>query len=159
VGSTDEGLALITKGLAAYRATGALLFVPNFLRLLAECYRSAGCPTEGLKHLDEAAGHIDATQVRYDEAEMYRCRGELLIAVGDPVAAEASFRQAIAVGRRQGAKLWELRTAISLARFWRDQDKHTEARELLTPIYGWFIEGFDTPVLQDAKLLLEQLNA
>jgi len=99
LGSTDEGLPLLMEGLPAYRATGALLFVPNFLRLLAGCYRRAGRPTEGLKHLDEAAHHVDATEVRYDEAEMYRVRGEVLIAVGDPVAAEASFRKAIAVAR------------------------------------------------------------
>jgi len=123
LGSVEEGLALLTEGLAAYRATGALLFLPNFLRLLAECYRRAGQPTEGLKHLDEAARHIDATQARYDEAEMYRVRGELLIAVDDPVVAEASLRQAIAVTRRQSARLWELRAATSLTCLWRDQGK------------------------------------
>jgi predicted ATPase len=71
-------------------------------------------------------------------------------------AAECSHRQALAVAQRQSAKLWELRTATSLARLWRDQDKRTEARDLLLPIYGWFTEGFDTPVLQDAKALLDQ---
>jgi predicted ATPase len=153
LGSADEGLALLTEGLAAYRATGALVFVPSFLRLLAV----AGQPKEGLKYLDEAAHHIDAMQVRYEEAEMHRLRGELLIAVGDPVAAEASFHQAIAVALRQQAKLWELRAATSLARPWRDQGIRTEARDLLAPVYGWFAEGFDTPVLQDAKTLLDQL--
>jgi len=88
---------------------------------------------------------------------MHRLRGEFLIAVGDPVAAEASFRQAIAVARRQSAKLWELRAAMSLARFLRDQGKHTKAHDLLAPVYNWFTEGFDTPVLQDAEALLDQL--
>jgi predicted ATPase len=74
------------------------------------------------------------------------------------VAAEASLHQAIAVARRQSAKLWELRAATSLARLWRDQGKRTEARDLLAPIYGWLTEGFDTPVLQDAKALLDELN-
>jgi len=73
------------------------------------------------------------------------------------VAAEASLHQAIAVARRQSAKLWELRASTSLARLWRDQGKRTEARDLLAPIYGWFTEGFDTPVLQDAKALLDEL--
>ena len=101
LGSAEKGLALLTEGLAAYRATGALVSVPNFLRLLADCYRRAGRPKEGLKYLDEAARHIGATQERWTEAEMYRLQGKLLIAVGDPVAAEASFCQAIAIARRR----------------------------------------------------------
>jgi len=54
-------------------------------------------------------------------------------------------------------RTFELRTATGLARPWRDQGKRTEARDLLAPIYGWFTEGFDTPVLQDAKALLDEL--
>jgi predicted ATPase len=88
---------------------------------------------------------------------MYRARGELLVAIGDFAAAEASFHQATAVARRQSAKLWELRAATSLAQLWRDQGKRTEARDLLAPIYGWFTEGFDTPVLHGAKALLDEL--
>ena len=162
LGSAEEGLALLTEGLAAYRATGALLYVPIFLRLLAECYRRAGQPKEALKYLDEAAREaarqIEATEEHYTAAEMHRLRGELLIAVGDPIAAEVSFRQAIAIACRQNAKLWELRAAIDLARLWRDQGKRTEARDLLTPIYSWFTEGLDTPVLKEAKSLLDQLS-
>ena len=92
------------------------------------------------------------------EADLHRVRGELLISVGDPTAAEAAFQQAIAVARRQQAKLWELRAATSLARLWRDEGKAAEARDLLAPVYSWFTEGFDTPVLQDAKALLDQLT-
>ena len=88
---------------------------------------------------------------------MQRVRGRLLVAGGDLTAAEASFQQAVAIARRQNAKLWELRTATSLARLWRDQGKRTEARALLAPVYGWFAEGLDTPVLQDAKALLDEL--
>ena len=78
--------------------------------------------------------------------------------MGDLPAAQASFQKAIAVARRQSAKLYELRAATSLARLWRDQGKRAEARDLLAPVYGWFTEGFDTPVLQEAKALLEELN-
>ena len=63
----------------------------------------------------------------------------------------------VAIAKRQSAKTFELRAATRLARLWRDQDKRTEARDLLAPVYGWFSEGFDTPVLQDAKSLLDQL--
>jgi predicted ATPase len=65
----------------------------------------------------------------------------LLIGVGDPVAAEVSFRHAIAIACRQNAKLWELRAALNLAPLWLDQGKRQEARDLLAPVYGWFTEG------------------
>ena len=65
--------------------------------------------------------------------------------------------QALDIARDQHAKSLELRAATSLARLRRDQGKRTEARDLLAPIYGWFTEGFDTPILQDAKALLDEL--
>jgi predicted ATPase len=71
---------------------------------------------------------------------------------------EQSYCQSLAVAKAQNAKLLELRAATSLARLWRDQGKRTEARDLLAPINNWFIEGFDTPVLKDAKALLESLS-
>jgi tetratricopeptide (TPR) repeat protein len=158
LGSVDEGLALVTEGLVAYRAR-ALLYVPNFLLLLADCYHRAGQPKEGLKYLDEAAREaarqIEATEEHSTTAEMHRLRGELLTAVGDPIAAEASFCRAIAVAGRQKAKLWELRAATSLGRLRRDQGK----RELLAPVHGWFTEGFDTLDLKEAKVLLDELAA
>ena len=81
----------------------------------------------------------------------------MLLATGDRTAAEASYRDAMAIGQRQGAKLWELCAAMSLARLWRDQGKRAEAHALLAPVYGWFSEGFGTPVLQEAKGLLAEL--
>jgi predicted ATPase len=63
------------------------------------------------------------------------------------------------VAREQNARWFELRSARDLARLWHDQGKTAEARELLTPIYGWFTEGFDTPDLREAKSLLEELRA
>jgi len=79
--------------------------------------------------------------------------------LGDPMAADASYREALALAQQQSAKLWELRAAMSLARLWRDQGKRAEARDLLAPVYGWFTEGFGTPVLREAKALLEELAA
>ena len=134
LGRTDQGLALVTEGLAAYRATGALLYVPKLLLLLADCYRNAGEPKEGLKYLDEAAGLIEGTEIRGVEADIYRRRGEFLLVVGDRGAAEANFLQALDVARRQNAKLFELQAASVLARLWREQGKRTEARDLLGPI-------------------------
>ena len=67
------------------------------------------------------------------------------------------MQHALAIARRQQAKSWELRAAMSLSRMWQQQGKRDEARELLAPIYGWFTEGFDTVDLQEAKALLEEL--
>jgi predicted ATPase len=92
-------------------------------------------------------------------AEAHRLRGELLLcrAAPDAVQAEACFQQALVIARSQQAKSWELRAATSLSRLWQQQGKRDEARELLTPIYSWFTEGFDTADLQEAKALLDEL--
>jgi predicted ATPase len=69
------------------------------------------------------------------------------------------YGKALGIAREQEAKLWELRAAASLARLWRDQGSRAAARDLLDPVYGWFTEGFDTPDLQEARALLDQLDA
>jgi class 3 adenylate cyclase/predicted ATPase len=157
LGRTEESVEALTEALAASIATGSVTVRPNIFISLAGAFGKAGWPMKGLEQLDEAARQIEATQERWKESDMHRVRGELLSTIGDLEAAEQSFHQAMAVARHQGARLWELRTATSLARLWHDQGKRTEARDLLAPIYGWFTEGSDTPVLQDAKALLDQL--
>jgi predicted ATPase len=82
----------------------------------------------------------------------------VLLATGDRAGAEASYNEAIAIAQPQSAKLWELRAATSHGRLWRDEGKPAEAHALLTPVYGWFTEGFGTPVLQEAKALLDELS-
>jgi predicted ATPase len=123
----------------------------------AEAYAKLGQPVEGLNCLAEAAQIIESTDERIAEANVYRLRGDLLNATGDQAAAEESYHQALAVARRQSAKLFELRAAASLARLWRHQGKPQQARELLAPIYGWFTEGFDMLDLKVAKVLLDEL--
>jgi predicted ATPase len=102
---------------------------------------------------------VDNSGLCFLAAEMYRLTGELLLqqAVPNEPQAEACFQQALDVARRQQAKSWELRTAMSLSRLWQRQGKRDEARRLLAPIYGWFTEGFDTADLQEAKALLDAL--
>ena len=129
------------------------------LTRVAEAYARIGQPAEGLNCLAEAAQIIESTDERIAEADVYRLRGDLLNATGDQAAAEESYHQAVAVARRQSAKLFELRAATSLARLSLNQGKPTEARDILAPIYGWFTEGFDTLDLKEAKALLEQLKA
>jgi predicted ATPase len=157
LGGAREGLALLTEGLSVLRATGAVVHTPLGLMWLAEAYAKVGQPDEGLNCLAEATQLIETTSERYYQAELHRLRGNLLDATGDRAAAEQSYHQALAIANRQSAKTFELHAATSLARLWRDQGKRTEARDLLAPIYNWFTEGFDTPVLKEAKALLDQL--
>jgi len=116
---------------------------------------------EGLTALDEALAVVESTGERYWEVELHRLKGTLLLArSAEPQAvAEACFRQALELARRQHAKSLELRAALVLSRLWQQQGKRAAARELLAPVYGWFTEGFDTADLQEAKALLEQLGA
>jgi predicted ATPase len=101
---------------------------------------------------------VDRTGHRLYEADAHRVLGEVLLALSDSGAAETAFLRAIEIAKGQKAKSWELRAATSLARLWRDQGKRAEAHDLLAPVYGWFTEGFDTPVLQEAKALLDELS-
>ena len=98
---------------------------------------------------------IEATQERWTEADMYRVRGELLNTIGDP----ARLRKAsIKPSRLRAAECEALGVARrQLCAPLATQGKRAEARDLLAPIYGWFTEGFDTPVLQEANGLLENL--
>jgi predicted ATPase len=100
-------------------------------------------------------------QERWFEADVNRTAGEVVLVSrkSDAAKAEPYFERALAVARKQQAKSWELRAATSMARLWRDQGKRNEARDLLAPVYGRFIEGFDTLDLKEAKALLEELNA
>jgi predicted ATPase len=158
-GQVEEGIAQIRQGLAAFRAMGATRDRLEHLAMLAEASIQVGETTEGLMTLAEALATLDQSDMRLWEAELYRLRGELLLQQTATQAEEAAvcFERALVVSRRQQARSWELRTAMSLARLWQRQGKRTEARELLTPIYGWFTEGFDTADLQEAKVLLDAL--
>jgi predicted ATPase len=159
LGRADEGIPLLTYGAAGWHDLGYILWRPWALTLLGDACRMAGQWQAGLKHLAEARRLAEEREERWFQAETLRLTGEVLVAMGDPEGAEAAYRESLALAQQQSAKLWEVRTATSLARLWRDQGKHTEARELLAPIYGWFTEGLGTPVLQDAKALLQELAA
>jgi predicted ATPase len=153
-------MAQMRQGLAAWRATGAEVFRPYYLALLAETYGAGGQPEEGLRLLEEALVMVNNRWERFWEAELYRHRGELTLTCSAEKQAEAetSFRQALDVARRQQAKSLELRAAMSLSRLWQRQGKRDEARQLLTEVYCWFTEGFDTADLQEAKALLAKLT-
>ncbi len=158
-GQAERGITEMRQGAADFEAQGFLVTRSQCLALLAEGYALAGRPEEGLAAVAEALEHVKRTEERYYEAELHRLRGELLhMQRADPEEVEDSYRQAIAVAQRQEAKSWELRATMSLARLLRDQGRAAEARVMLAAIYGWFTEGFDTPDLRDAKVLLEELQ-
>jgi len=161
-----EGIARIQQGIAAYRATGAELYQPHFLALLAEADGKAAQVEEGLAVLAEALAVVVKTGERFYEAELYRLKGELTLRskvqrLKAEVEAETErcFWQAIEVARKQSGKSLELRATTSLARLLAKQGRREEARTMLVEIYNWFTEGFDTSDLKDAKTLLDELSA
>jgi predicted ATPase len=163
-GQREEGSAQIRQGLAAFRATGAELNRTYYLALLAEAYGQAGQTNEGLHVLSEALTGVHSGRERWWEAELYRLRGELLLQAGCGVqnaawTAEESFRQALDTARRQQAKSLELRAAMSLGRLWQQQGKRAAAHRLLTEVYDWFTEGFDTADLRETRSLLAELSS
>jgi TOMM system kinase/cyclase fusion protein len=158
-GQRQAGIAQMQQRRADFRTT---LFQTVCLTLLAEAYGNVGQIGEGLTLLDEALAVVQESGERFYEAELCRLRGVFLLAQqgaqDNREEATTCFQQALALARRQQAKSWELRAAMSLSRLWQHQGKRDEARQLLAPIYGWFTEGFDTADLQEAKALLEELS-
>jgi predicted ATPase len=179
-GQEEEGIQQIHQGMAADRAAGTELFRPYHLALLAEAYGNAGQIEEGLTALAEALDAVDSTGERMYEAELYRLKGELTLT--QPSAqglassvheeAEECFRKAIDIARKQQAKSLELRAVMSLVRLRQQQVREhatrntqhqtramlNEAHQMLSEVYHWFTEGFDTKDLQEAKVLLEDLE-
>ncbi len=156
-GQEKEGIEEIQQGLNAWYATGART-TTQFHTLLAAAQLRIGQVTEGLAILEKVLSAVEQTGERYLEAELYRLKGELLRVGGaDDSEIEQQFFKALEIARRQGAKSWELRATVSLARLWQAQGKQAKARRMLSDIYGWFTEGFDTADLKEAKALLEEL--
>jgi predicted ATPase len=152
---------MITSGNAAYRSTGATLRVPWDLSFLAAAHAELGQFDDAWRCIGEALTMTETSKEKWCEAEINRVAGEIALrsAERDATKAEAYFERALAVARKQQAKSWELRAAMSLARLRRDQGKRDEARDLLAPVYGWFTEGFDTLDLREAKNLLDELSS
>jgi TOMM system kinase/cyclase fusion protein len=155
-GKAEEGITQMHQGLTAHRATGARLALSHFLALLSEAYGKVGQAEKGLAILAEGLAVVRNTGERFYEVEIYRLKGELILALSQENQSEAErcFRQAIDIARHQSAKFLELRAVISLSRLWKKQGKKEEAQEMLAEIYGWFTEGFNTADLIDAKALL-----
>jgi len=159
-GKAPEAVHMLTSGIAAFRSTGAALFAPTQFSCLATAYAKAGQFDEARRSISDAMKAIETSKETWFEAEANRVAGEIALKSSEPDSANAEmyFERALAVARRQQAKSWELRAAMSMARLWRDQGRRNEARELLAPVYGWLTEGFDTRDLKEAKALLDKLR-
>ena len=151
-------MCLLRSGATAHRATGAESLRPYLIALTARAHEIAGQIEEAATQLGDALQIVEKTGERWFAAELNRLKCQLLLRQGHTAAAEEQYRKALSIAREQEAKMWELRASVSLARLWRDRGKPAAARDLLAPIYGWFIEGFDTPDLKEAKALLDELR-
>jgi predicted ATPase len=174
-GQITEGVAQLRQGLLTAQTTGGRSGRSYQLSLLVDALRRAGEPEEGLQLIAEALAHVNNTGERFSEAELYRLKGELTLQKLSVVSsqlsvtnsrsltpypqseAEACFLKALEISQKQHAKSLELRASVSLARLWQQQGKTTEAHQMLSAIYNWFTEGFETKDLHEARALLEEL--
>jgi predicted ATPase len=142
-GRASDAVHQITSTNIAYKSTGATLGLTAWLSYLAKAHADVRQFEDAWRCIDEAFAVVNRTRERWWEAELNRSAGEIALTEPVPNAtkAEAHFERALAVARQQQAKSWELRAAMSLARLWRDQGKVQQARELLAPVYGWFLRG------------------
>ena len=158
-GRATDAIELINVGLDAYRSTGSSVFIPNSLNALAHAYANTGQLEKACVIISQARDTVERTRETLMEAEIHRTAGEIALKLPKPEVAKAQayFERSLEIARGQQAKLWELRTATSMARLWCDQGKQQRASDLLAPIYGWFTEGFDTLDLKEGKALLDHL--
>jgi predicted ATPase len=155
---TTANIRQLRASISGFQASGARLRLPYYLWLLAQIYAQAGLLDEALATIDEALAESRANNERWWDAELHRLRGELLLAHGsDNDEVDLALLRAKEIAQAQQAKSLELRAALSLARQWLKQNRASDARRLLSAVYAWFTEGFETPDLQAAHALLAQL--
>jgi class 3 adenylate cyclase/predicted ATPase len=160
-GDGAAGIARIREGLSAAKTTGTLMPLgPLYTMIFADACLKLGQADDGLRATDDALAMMRTTGVRVWESELHRLKGELLLvrAPADAGAAEACFREALAIARQQGAQGWELRAAMSLGRLLRRHGRRDEARQALTAVYERFTEGLESANLLEARALLAELS-
>ncbi len=156
----DDPSALdrMAKMVSRYRGSGALIYSTYWLHLLSDACVTCGAHARAEEHLRDALAFADEHEERLFEPEIDRVRGALRVATGDPEGASESFSTAIAVARRQGSKLYELRGALDLGRLLHARGQRTEAREILAPVRASFTEGADLRWILEADALLSELG-
>jgi predicted ATPase len=156
-GAVDEAIARIREGVTKWTRLGHTAFLPYGLAFLAEGLARHGDRAAALAALRDGFDTARATGEHVWDAELHRLTGSVLLAENNLDEGQASLWQAIRIAQAQQAKSLELRAARDLARLWGEQGRRAQARDLLSPVYGWFTEGFDTADLKEAKALLDKL--
>jgi predicted ATPase/class 3 adenylate cyclase len=159
-GDLNGGIARMTLHMSELKAAGSEYISDRGFIFIATALGRLSRFDEALRMVDELFEFIQRTGQQYYAAELHRLKGELLLGkdTSNTAGGERSFRTAIEIARKQQAKSWELRATTSFARLMRDANRRDEARTMLSDIYGWFTEGFDTPDLKEAKALLQELG-
>jgi class 3 adenylate cyclase/predicted ATPase len=160
-GRAEDGIAEMRRSLSETMVSGAWVWPPLMLTTFAESCGKSGRVEEGLDWVAQGLATAEKKGVRVADAELHRLKGELLIMKdpGNMAEPEHCLRTAIDVARRQEARIFELRATVSLARLMTNQNRSDEARGMLSEIYDWFTEGFDTADLKEAKALLDELKS
>jgi tetratricopeptide (TPR) repeat protein len=155
-----KAIPLLKDAIAACLATGNVIAHPFVSLYLVDAYLRAGEVEQGLAHATELLAQCERTGDRWGEPSLWDLRGQLLLAGAnrDENEAELSLQKALAVARHQRTKVGELAAATRLAQLWQQQGRRVAALELLKPIYAWFTEGFEHPLLRDARGLLDELS-
>jgi class 3 adenylate cyclase/tetratricopeptide (TPR) repeat protein len=158
-GAVEKGLARLQRSWEIRDRMQTRIWGPFFRISEAEILLQNQRSDEAIALLDLAAAEADATGQHYSEAEGFRVRACARLSQGAPLAeVEALFQRGLATARRQNARLFELRTATSLAQVWRDAGRIDDARALLAPVYGWFTSGHDTVDLTQARAVLDSMR-
>jgi len=156
LGRTTEGIELIRQGMVGLLEMASHFGASSYTAQLATAQEHAGALADAVETIEQAL-RVNPDEIYY-RPEIFRIRGELRLKQGQSELAEADFHQAITLAQKMGAKAWELRTTMSLARLLAQQGRRDEARMILAEIYNWFTEGFDTADLKEAKALLDELS-
>lgn len=156
VGRYDEAIDCLQTGIGLLEATSAMICRPKYKSHLAHALWLAGQRDAAVKKLDEAFEN-QSTGEYFTHAELLRFRGDFAFDLGELDDAETAYRESLAVATKQGAKFYELRTTLRLARIWQKRGQVAEVRQRLEPLCAWFTEGFDMPDLKAAKTLLAEL--
>ncbi len=158
-GDSEQGIAQIREGLAAWKSTGTGMRRPYFLSLLADALLRMDRTVEGLEVIEECETLIENSGETRWQAETVRLKAALMDRAGAAFEdIEATYQRALEIAHGQEARLLQLRAATSLGHLWHGHGKTKEARQLLSPLYDRFTEGFEAPDVKRAKALLDELS-